>query len=215
MKLNRRELSQGLLLLSAGSALAPLALAQGAPVQEGSDYIRLGRSAPVDAPAGQVEVVEFFWYNCPHCHKFEPMFDAWAKRQPAHVSVRRVPVAFRDSFKPQQQLFYTLEALGKLDSLHRKVFQTIHGERKRLEREDAILDWAEAQGLDRKEFASTFNSFGVVGKAKRAAQLQDLYLVDGVPALGVAGKYLTSPSIAKTMPRCLEVADALIAKSKG
>ena len=205
---DRRQMTLAL-LGSATLTAWPLAQAQGGP-REGTDYLKLDRPAPVDSPAGKVEVVEFFWYSCPHCNSFEPSFDAWAKRQPAHVSVKRVPVAFRDTFVPQQKLYYTLEAMGRLGDLHAKVFYAIHGEKQRLDTVDSIAAWAAKQGVDRAKFLEVFNSFGVAGKAKRATQLQDAYQVDGVPSLGIAGRYFTSGALAQTLPRSLQVADHLI-----
>src|SRR5687768_6401845 len=121
--MNRREFSAGTacIVAAASLGLSPLAWAQKMP-EDGEDYKSLDKRAPTEAPAGKVEVVEFFWYSCPHCNVFEPQLEAWQKRLPADVVLRRVPVAFRDSFVPQQRLFYTLEAMGKLDALHGKVF---------------------------------------------------------------------------------------------
>ena len=214
--MQRREFTQAVLmagttttaLLGAGQAQAQ------ATFKEGGDYLKLGRPAPVDAPADKVEVIEFFWYSCPHCNAFEPTFDAWAKKQPAHVVVKRAPVAFQDSFVPQQRLYYALEAMGKVEELHRKVFHAIHTERQRLATQDQIADWIAKQGIDRAKFLEVYNAFGVAGKARRATQLQDAYQVDGVPSLGIAGKYFTSGSLAQTLPRSLQVADHLIAQSR-
>ena len=214
--MQRREFTQAVLM--AGTASTGLLGASHAQAQatfkEGSDYLKLSRPAPVDAPADKVEVIEFFWYSCPHCNAFEPAFDAWAKRQPAHVVVKRAPVAFQDSFVPQQRLYYALEAMGKVEELHRKVFHAIHTERQRLATQDQIADWVAKQGVDRAKFLEAYNAFGVAGKARRATQLQDAYQVDGVPSLGIAGKYFTSGSLAQTLPRSLLVADHLIAQSR-
>lgn len=214
--MQRREFTQAVLMAgttSTGLLGASQAQAQ-ATFKEGSDYLKLGRPAPVDTPTDKVEVIEFFWYSCPHCNAFEPAFDAWARRQPAHVVVKRAPVAFQDSFVPQQRLYYALEALGKVDEMHRKVFHAIHTERQRLATQDQIADWVAKQGVDRAKFLEAYNAFGVAGKARRATQLQDAYQVDGVPSLGIAGKYFTSGSLAQTLPRSLLVADHLIAQSR-
>lgn len=214
--INRRAFSQGLLLASAASAttLSTGVQAQARAPREGADYLKLSKPAPVDSPTGKVEVVEFFWYACPHCNAFEPSFDAWAKRQPAHVVVKRVPVAFRDNFVPQQQLFYTLEAMGKVDELHKKVFYAIHVERQKLDTQATIVEWAVKQGLDRNTFSETYRSFGVTSKARKATQLQDAYQVDGVPSIGIAGRFFTSGSLAQTLDRSLQVADHLIEQAR-
>ena len=214
--MQRREFTQAVLMAgTATTGLLGAAQAQAqAAFKEGSDYLKLGRPAPVDAPADKVEVIEFFWYSCPHCNAFEPTFDAWAKKQPANVVVKRAPVAFQDSFVPQQRLYYALEAMGKVEELHRKVFNAIHVDRQRLATQDQIADWIAKQGVDRAKFLEAYNAFGVAGKARRATQLQDAYQVDGVPSLGVAGKYFTSGSLAQTLPRSLQVVEHLIAQSR-
>jgi len=207
--MKRRDFSAGLLVAGA-FGIAPAARAQRQP-ENGKDYRTLGQRAPVDAPAGKIEVVEFFWYSCPHCNSFEPALEAWSRKLPGDVVLRRAPVAFRDDFVPQQRLFYALEALGRMD-LHGKVFHAIHVERQPMQRDDAILAWAQKNGLDRARFQETFTSFSVAAKAKRAAQLQDAYQVQGVPSLGVAGRFYTDGELAGNMNRGLEIVDHLVAE---
>lgn len=190
------------------------AVAQGAKPQAGKDYNVLDKRVPMDVTAGKVEVVEFFWYSCPHCNAFEPTLEAWVKAAPKDVSFKRVPVAFRDDFAPQQRLFYTLEAMNKVDELHRKVFHAVHMERQALNKDDAIIAWAEKQGLDKAKFTEVFRSFTVASKLRRAAQLQDAFKVEGVPALGIAGRYYTDGSMAGSMERALKVTDHLIAEAR-
>jgi len=196
-------------LLGAGAALA-----QPAKPREGKDYLVLGKRAPTDVPAGKIEVVEFFWYNCPHCNSFEPALEAWVKNLPKDVSFKRVPVAFRDDFAPQQRLFYTLEALNKVDEYQRKVFHAVHVERQSLNSDEAILAWAAKQGFDMARFSETYRSFSVASKLRKAVQLQDAYKVEGVPSLGIAGLYYTDGSLAGSMDRALQVADHLIAEAR-
>jgi protein dithiol oxidoreductase (disulfide-forming) len=185
------------------------ARAQGKKPQEGTDYLALDKRVPVEA-GGKVEVIEFFWYSCPHCNAFEPALEAWIKKAPKDVDVKRMPVAFRDDFVPQQRLYYTLEAMNKLDEMHRKVFYAIHVEKQPLNREDAILAWAGKQGLDAAKFAETYKSFAVASKVRRATQLQDAFKVSGVPALGIAGRFYTDGSLAGSMERALMVTEYLI-----
>jgi len=182
--------------------------------REGTDYVVLGQRVPSEAPSGKIEVIEFFWYSCPHCNAFEPKLEAWIKRAPVDVAVRRVPVAFRPDFEPQQRLFYTLEAMGKLDEVHRKVFHAIHVERQTLNREDVITAWAEKQGLDRTKFSEVWKSFAVSTKLRRAVQSQEAYRVQGVPSLGVAGRYYTDATLAQNMDRALAVAEYLIGEAR-
>jgi thiol:disulfide interchange protein DsbA len=184
-------------MLAAASLAALAATAQATPQApvNGTDYKTLDKAQTTDATAGKVEVVEFFWYSCPHCFALDPALEAWVKKEGNAISFKRVPVAFRPSFVPQQKLYYALEAMGRLHDLHPKVFNAIHAERKPLDTDAAITDYIVAQGVDNAKFLEVYNSFGVQTKAKRAAQLQEAYKIDGVPTLAIDGRYLTSPSI--------------------
>jgi len=214
--MKRREFS--LASLGAAASISSLGwshntFAQG-PAQFvlGKDYLKLDRPVPSETEAGKIEVIEFFWYSCPHCNAFEPTLDQWVKSAPKDVLVRRMPVAFRDDFAPQQRLFFTLEAMGLLDKLHSKVFQAIHGERLPLSTDASILAWVEKQGVDKTKFADTAKSFGVASKLKRAVQLQSDFKVEGVPSLGIAGKYYTDGTFAGNMNRALQVTESLLAQ---
>ena len=196
--------------VAAGAAWLPTgASAQAKPPQAGTDYLVVEKPAGVEAPAGKIEVVEFFWYSCSHCNAFEPALEGWIKRAPKDVAVRRVPVAFQDNFVPQQRLFYTLEAMGLLNKLHAKVFAAIHGEKQNLTKADAIVDWVAKQGVDKAKFEEQFNSFSVATKATRGTQLQNAYRVEGVPSLGVAGRFYTDSTLTKNMDRALQVVEFL------
>ena len=211
--MKRRDFSLGTAAALAATGLALPAHAQKKP-EDGSDYLTLDKRVPVEAPAGKVEVIEFFWYACPHCNAFEPKLEAWIRKNPADVMVKRVPVAFRDNFVPQQRLFYALEAMGKLDEVHRKVFNAIHVDKLALDKEDSITAWVEKQGVDKAKFAELYNSFSVSTKARRATQLQDAFKVQGVPAMGVAGRWYTDGTLAGTMDRALQVTDYLLAEAR-
>jgi protein dithiol oxidoreductase (disulfide-forming) len=209
----RRELIQTASAFSAVS-LAGLAQAQGAGFQEGSDFVALEKRVPTEAQAGRVEVIEFFWYSCPHCNAFEPRLEQWIAGLPKDVVLRRVPVAFRDEFVPQQRLFYTLEALNKVKELHGKVFQAIHVEKRKLDTQASIGEWIAKQGVNRAKFDELYNSFAVQTKARRATQLQNDYRVSGVPALGIAGRFYTDGSLSQSMERALTITNWLIAQIK-
>ena len=211
--MQRREFSQAALAAASATTLAALPLgvqAQGKPPAEGKDYLLLSKPAPTEAPAGQIEVVEFFWYSCPHCNEFEPQLEAWAAKAPKDVSLRRVPVSFRPDFEPQQRLYYVLEAMDKLAALHKKVFFAIHVEKQTLNTADLVSAWAQKQGIDKAKFTELYNSFPVNMKTRKATQLQEAFMVDGVPALGVDGRYYTSGSLAGTMVRALTVTDHVL-----
>jgi thiol:disulfide interchange protein DsbA len=187
------------------------AAAEAIKIVAGADYLLLDPRAPVEAPAGKIEVVEFFWYSCPHCHVFEPELAAWIKKLPKDIAFRRAPVAFREDFVPQQRLYFALEAMGLLEKLHAKVFAAIHVERLDISKTPAILDWIAKQGVDKDKFNEQYSSFSVASKSSKATQLQNAYKVEGVPALGVAGRYYVDGSLAKGMDRALKVVDALLA----
>ena len=214
--MNRREFSVGAActLALASLGLPGSLLAQVRKPEDGADYVTLDKRAPVEAPAGKIEVIEFFWYSCPHCNAFEPKLAAWLKKLPPDVSFRRVPVAFRDDFVPQQRLYYTLEAMGKIDELHSKVFTAIHAERQSIDKEATIVAWAEKNGLDKAKFLELYNSFSVQTKARKGTQVQDAYKVQGVPALGIAGRYYTDGTLAGTMDRALQVTEYLVAEAR-
>lgn len=188
--------------------------AQAKAPQAGIDFIKLDKPAPVEVPAGKIEVIEFFWYSCPHCNAFEPVLSAWVKTLPKDVVFKRMPIAFRDDFVPQQKLFFALEAMGLVDKFHTRVFAAIHGERQNLTSAEAITAWMVKQGVDKAKFLEHFNSFATATKATRARQLQNAYQLEGVPALGVAGLYYTDGSLAKSMDRALLVSDFLVAQAR-
>ncbi len=191
--------------------LSGLAIAQGQKIEEGFDYRILPIAQPVETK-GKVEVIEFFWYGCPHCYDFEPELSSWVKRQPKDVVFRRVPVAFRDDFMPHSQLFYALEAMGKGDAFNEKVMYAMHKENKRLLNENEIADWVASQGIDRNTFLATYRSFAVISKARAAKQLAEAYRIDGVPTIVMQGKYVTSPSIAGSKAKAIVVMDFLVEK---
>jgi thiol:disulfide interchange protein DsbA len=213
--MNRREFSVGTacIVAAAGLGVPQFVWAQKKP-EDGTEYKTLDKRVATETPAGKIEVVEFFWYRCPHCNAFEPALEAWQKKLPADVVLRRVPVAFRDDFVPEQRLFYTLEALGKVDEMQAKVFKAIHVDKQTLLKEDQILAWAEANGLDKAKFKEIYNSFGVSTKARKASQLQDAFKVEGVPALGIAGRWYTDGTMASNMQRALQVTEYLIAEAR-
>lgn len=205
--MKRREFSLAL----GGAALAAAgtpALAQGGPV-EGQHYVRLSQPVPVPG-GGKVDVVEFFWYGCPHCNALEPFLEAWIKRLPGEAAARRVPVGFSPLHETHQRIFYALEALGVLPTMHRRVFAAIHVDRKRLDKEADILAFMTANGVDAAKFGELFTSFSVQTKARQAKQLAEAYRIDGVPAIGVAGRWYTSSAMAGGHERALATADYLI-----
>jgi len=212
--MQRRELLTGVGSVAATAALLTpsWSQAQAQVMRVGTDFLKLDQAAAVEAPAGKVEEVEFFWYSCPHCNAFEPALSQWVKKLPKDVVFRRVPIAFQSSFVPQQRLYYALEAMGLVDKLHANVFAAIHVEKQNLSKAEAIVEWVAKQGVDKAKFVEQFNSFSVSTKATRAKQLQNAYRVEGVPAMGVAGRFYTDGSLAKSMDRTLQVVEFLISQ---
>ena len=219
--MKRRDFNRSTLTASVSAmalpvwAQAPAAKPVAGPpikLSEGKDYNRLDHPQANDVGAGKIEVIEFFWYSCPHCNAFEPTLAQWIKNAAKDVVVRRIPVAFNDSFAPQQRLFFALEALNLLDTLHTKVFQAVHVDKQPLNTDASIQAWAEKQGVDKTKFAETYKSFGMASKLRRAVQLQNDFKVEGVPALGIAGRFYTDGSMAGSMERALQVTEALLAQ---
>ena len=209
--MKRREFSAVLAsgALGAAALMNPAQAQGGAPV-EGKDYLRLSTPLPA-APGGKIEVVEFFWYGCPHCNAFEPMLDAWAKKLPADVSFRRVPVAFREEpYVAHQRIYYALEEMKLTDTMHRRVFAAIHVDHMRLDKPADIAAFMTKNGVDGAKFLEYYNGFSVQTKARQAAQLAQAYKLDGVPAIGIQGRYFTSASMAGSHERALAVTDYLI-----
>lgn len=213
--MQRREFSTLAASATAASALS-LPFATGANAQakfkEGKDYLKLAKPVTPDAPAGKVEIIEFFWYSCPHCNAFEPQFEAWVKTAPKNLQIRRVPVAFNNTFVPQQKIYFALESMGLIPDVHVKVFRAIHVERQRLNKDDEIFAWMDKNGVDLAKFKEAYNSFSVAGQVRKATQLQESYGVEGVPSLGVAGKYYTDGTRAGSMSNVLQVVEFLAAQ---
>ena len=219
----RRDFSIGLLGAGFGAALTPpRAEAQPKWPAEGVHYVRLEQPVPT-AARGKIGVIEFFWYECPHCNAFEPALEAWSQKLPAEVVLRRVPIWFQETpFAAQQRLFYTLDTLGLVPSLHRRVFATIHVDRARLRTPEDMAAFALQNGIDPMKFMSTYASPEVAALTLQARQLADAYKIDAVPAMGVQGRYYTNGNLANAgLPakgpavgneRLLGVVDALVAR---
>ncbi|MDT3706047.1 MAG: thiol:disulfide interchange protein DsbA/DsbL [Thiobacillus sp.] len=180
---------------------------------EGHDYTRVKNPQPV-ATGNKVEVLEFFWYRCPHCFQLEPALTGWLKTLPPDAQVRRVPAVFRDDWMPGAKLYYTLEQMNLLGKLHGKVFDAYHVENINLNNPAVLGDWVTKQGVDRKKFEGIYRSFSVQSKASQGARLATTYAISGVPAFVIDGKYTTSVSMTGSPQRLFEVLNQLIAKAR-
>src|SRR5438105_8866745 len=167
------------------------ALPLAAAAQQQFAYSEVNPPQPVDAK-GKIEVVEFFWYGCPHCYNLEPHIEAWLKNLPPDVEFRRIPAVFNQRWAHDAAIFYTFEVLGVLPKLHRPFFEAIHRDHLRSDDQQAMTEWLQKHGVEPKKFFDTMKSFGVQSKTRRAAQLSVAYKIDGTPAMAVQGRYTVS-----------------------
>jgi thiol:disulfide interchange protein DsbA len=174
-----------------------------------AQYTELKPPLPVENK-GKIEVLEFFWYGCIHCYNLEPYIEAWEKKLPKDVEFRRVPAVFSQRWGYDAAVFYTFEALGVLDKLHRPLFDAIHKEHLRTDDSQAMGEWLQKHGVDPKKFNDTMKSFGVQSKARRATQLTVAYKIDGTPAMAVNGRYTVSAEQGRSQQGMLQVVDSLV-----
>ena len=196
--------------LVAASLFGMTAQAAEAPA---APYVELTNPVPVAVP-GKIEVVELFWYGCPHCYAFEPTINPWAEKLPKDVNFRRIPAMFGGPWDAHGQLFLTLEAMGVEHKVHNAVFEAIQKQGKRLTKPDEMADFVATQGVDKDKFLATFNSFAIQGQIKQAKELAQKYGVQGVPTLIVNGKYRFDLGSTGGPEATLNVADQLIAKER-
>jgi protein dithiol oxidoreductase (disulfide-forming) len=210
--MNRTLAAAARSLVALGFA-AVAALASAADLVPGKDYNVLNPPQPTDA-AGKIEVIEFFWYGCPHCYSLEAPLEGWIKKLPADVSFRRVPAMFNENWAVAGRIHYTLDAMGQLNRLHKPLFDAIHKDSLRITSESALADWLKKMNVDPAEFQKTAKSFSVESRVRRAIQMTEAYKFDGVPAMAVNGRYVALSSQAKSPDRLLENVDALIAMAR-
>jgi protein dithiol oxidoreductase (disulfide-forming) len=199
-----------LLCLLAFGFVAASPAAHAEKFEEGVAYTVLKTALPTDDP-GRVEVVEFFWYGCPHCYEFDPLLEKWVKALPKDVVFKRIPAPLNNNWAIAARVFYTLETIGALDKIHTQLFDAIHKDGLRLTNERALLEWLGTKGVDTKKFSAAYRSFAVESKLKRAKQMSEESGIEGVPALMVNGKYIVP---GQSPDRMLSIADSLIAQSR-
>ena len=205
------------LILSAALVSASLfgmtAQAADVPLEAGKTYIELSNAVPVAVP-GKIEVVELFWYGCPHCYAFEPVINPWAEKLPSDVNFVRLPAMFGGPWDAHGQMFLTLEAMGVEHKVHAAVFNAIQKEGKRLTDKNDMADFLATQGVDKEKFLQTFDSFAIKGQIAKAKELAKKYEISGVPTMIVDGKYRFDLGTAGGPEQALNVADQLIAKER-
>jgi len=160
----------------------------------GRDYRVISPAQPTES-GKKVEVLEFFWYGCPHCNALQPSLRAWLKQKPADVEFRRVPAVLADSWVPLTRAYYALEVTGSVEKLHHEVFAAIHEKSVRLQEPKVLFDWVAQQGVDRQKFADAYGSFGVQSRTQRSVEMSRNYDISGTPTITVDGKYLVAPSM--------------------
>jgi thiol:disulfide interchange protein DsbA len=210
------------LAVAALGLVASTAFASPADPKLGAEYVQLASPQPVQAVGKKVEVIEFFMYHCPHCNVLEPFLADWVKKNGDKIVFKRVHMPFAGVNDPEAHLYLTLEAMGKLDEMHPKVFRAFHVDRLRMNKEDVIFDWVGKNGIDKAKFLETWNSFGVSTKLKRLPKILEAYRIESVPTLIVDGRLMTSPATVDTANRgmdevalskaTVQVLDAMVTK---
>lgn len=199
-----------LLLAAAATALA----ASSAPTPLPSEPYRvLAEPQPVAAD-GKIEVLEFFWYGCEHCYRLEPAIEAWLQKKPGDVVFRRVPAIASTTWNVHAHLYYSLEAIGRAEDLHARIFEAIHKQGLRLELAPVRQKWLAAQDVDAARYAQAERSPVVYGKLKRAEELARTYRMDSVPMIVVHGKYVTGPHLAGSYENMFRVIGELVAQER-
>ena len=212
------------LLAAVASTIATASAAVGAGPslwKEGVNYTRLVPAQPTSVPTGQVEVLEFFWYACPHCSAIDPMVESWKKTKPAYITFSRVHVMWNEGHRSLARLYYTLDSMGKLDQLHGEIFKEIHVNGNPLiasdpnnaaESERIQTAFVKKFGISEIDFKKAYHSFAVETALQRADELVQRYRVDGVPTFVVNGKYLADVRSADGPERLISLVGDLAAQ---
>lgn len=201
------------LLAAFALGLAVLAVQAEPEFKEGENYEVVSPGVPTADP-GKIEVVELFWYGCPHCYHFEPLIEAWLEHKPEGVEFRRIPAVFAQNWVPHARAFYAAEALGALDRLHRPLFKAMHEENRQIMDEDSLIKFAAGQGIAEQEFRDAYNGFSVDGKVRQAMLSTRDYGITGVPSVIVNGKYRSTASLAGSQDNLLKLINFLVDKEK-
>lgn len=191
-----------LVLLVSSSALFA------AEFTEGTHYKKVAQQPT--STGDKVEVLEFFWYGCPHCYHFEPFIKSWNKSKPANAELVRIPAIFRPDWEVQARTYYALSNMGLIENLHEKIFDAINRSKKHLNTMEAMAGFLAANGVDREAFIKEYNSFAVDSMVRKGKKLQQGYNIEGVPAIAVNGEYLTSGSMAKSYDNLISVINHLV-----
>ncbi|MBM4227660.1 MAG: thiol:disulfide interchange protein DsbA/DsbL [Gammaproteobacteria bacterium] len=198
-------------MLAALLALCTLGVTAADSFEEGKHYFQVATPLPTQ-DASKVEVVELFWYGCPHCFHLEPTMAEWEKTKADYINFRRMPAVFSQDWTPHARAFYAAEALGGMDKMHAPLFKALHVENRKIFNEEALLRFAAEQGLDEEDFTAAYTGFAIDGKVKQAMQYTRSAGITGVPAIIVNGKYRVSVQSAGGEKELIEVINFLAAK---
>lgn len=176
-----------------------------------ADYETITPAQPTQNP-DKVEVVELFWYRCPHCYRLLPAMERWLQDKPDNVEFLRMPAILSGNWALHARAFYTAEILGVLDKIHRPLFDAIHAERRDLNSEQALESFFGEYGVDAETFKKTWRSFAVETKVRKARVMTERYGITGTPAVVVNGKYRTDGVMTGNYANMLRVIEELIAK---
>lgn len=199
-----------LALAASGAAAALLGPLRALALVRGREYEPLEFPQATTDPK-RVEVLELFFYGCPHCFELEPVLTGWLRTLPRHAYFRRMPAIFNEGWVPLAKAYYAAEALGVLEKLHGEIFNAIHLQGLNLNQRDNLLRFVASRGVDAKRFAAAYDSFGVDARIRQAKDLTSAYGIQGVPSVIVDGKYRTSSSMAGGHDKLVRVLDELIA----
>ena len=205
-------ISRPALALLAAALLLPAALPAQETIDPEGKYELVQPPQPTDVAAGKVEIVDVFWYGCPHCFSFLPVMEDYETRKADYVEIRQMPAIFRDSWLMHARAFYTAKLLNALDRVHRPLFEAIHEQGRRLDTRDSLREFFVAHGVDGGAFDATFDSFAVETMVSKSKVMQGRYGVRGTPTVIVAGKYRVSASLAGGYEEMAQVAAALAAR---
>ncbi|MGD8379257.1 MAG: thiol:disulfide interchange protein DsbA/DsbL [Gammaproteobacteria bacterium] len=205
-----------LLAMMAVSAFAFGGLALAADnLQAGTDYEAVDPPQPTNVASGQIEVIEFFSYACPHCYAFEPYLEDWSKSRPDNVVLTRIPAVFNGGeWEVTAQSYYTEQALGTMDKTHQALFDYIHKDHKPMRTKADAAAFFEQHGVSEKEFSQAWDSFSVDSDMRRAAAMAKRYQITGVPTMVVNGKYRVDAEMAHNFPNLLKTVSALVAREQ-
>ncbi|TFH47646.1 MAG: thiol:disulfide interchange protein DsbA/DsbL [Lysobacterales bacterium] len=201
------------LALVAAALTLPGTFAQAAGIDPTGKYELVTPPQPTDTP-GKVEVVEVFWYGCPHCFTFLPNMEQYANSKPDYVAIRHMPAIFRDTWVAHARAFYTAELLGVQKQIHRPLFEAIHLRKLPLDTQEELMKFFESYGVSNDDFKKTYNSFAVESLLRKSQVMQQRYGVRGTPSVIVNGKYRVSGSLAGPPEEMIKVIEALVERER-